>query len=89
MFVSGWDGSLYRYSGLSQVYAQDDVEDNLTRELLETFPSACTGIACDPNDANHVVITLGGYGNISSGKVRETWNALDANPTWTNIWNNG
>ena len=24
---------------------------------------------------------------MANGKVRETWNALDEKPTWTNIWN--
>jgi len=35
------------------------------------------------NDSNHVVVTLGGYGN--SSYVFESKNACDLNPTWTNI----
>lgn len=89
MFVSGWDGTLFRYSNLSNVYSQEDADEVLVREELLDLPSAITGVSCDPNDANHVVITLGGYGSVNGGKVQETWNALDANPTWSNIWNVG
>ena len=44
-----------------------------------------TGLAIDPNDNDHVVITIGGYGG--NGKVRESFNATSANPTFANIWN--
>ena len=45
-----------------------------------------TGVAVDSNDPNHVVVTVGGYGNVSGGKVQETFNALDDTPSWSNIW---
>jgi hypothetical protein len=32
------------------------------------------------------VVSIGGYGVVSGGKVQETFNALSANPTWSNIW---
>lgn len=89
MFVSGWNGDLHRYSGLSNAYSQDDVDEYVVKDELLSLGAAVTGISCDPNDANHVVITVGGYGTVSNGKVRETWNALDATPVWNNIWNEG
>ena len=67
MFVSGWDGSLHRYTGLSEVYTQEDVDEYLDRDIIETFAGVVTGVACDPNDANHVVISIGGYGPVSGG----------------------
>ncbi|MBL7811647.1 MAG: T9SS type A sorting domain-containing protein [Bacteroidetes bacterium] len=42
-----------------------------------------TSANVDPMDDNHVVVTLGGYGNATY--VLETKNALDGNPTWKNI----
>ena len=87
MFVSGWNGSLTRISGLAEVYSQDDVEDNVVVEpLISSAGAAITGISVDPNNANHVVITCGSYGPMSNGKVRESWNALSEDPTFTNIW---
>ena len=87
MFVSGWNGSLTRISGLSEVYSQEDVEEHLIVEtLISSAGAAITGISVDPNNANHVVITCGSYGTMSNGKVRESWNALSENPTFTNIW---
>ncbi|MBT5148040.1 MAG: T9SS type A sorting domain-containing protein [Flavobacteriales bacterium] len=87
MFVSGWNATLVRFSGLKNVYSQDDVEDNVVMEtLVSQAGGAITGVSVDPNDANHVVFTVGGYGNVASGKVRESWDALSESPTFTNIW---
>ena len=85
LFVSGWNGKLIRYDGIDDIYAQEDVPSNFGTEILSTG-AAVTGISVDPNDPNHVVVTIGGYGVSTGGKVRETFNALDANPTWSNIW---
>jgi len=87
MFVSGWNATLVRFSGLKNVYSQDDVEDHVVMEtLISQAGSAITGVSVDPNNANHVVFTVGGYGNVASGKVRESWDALSESPTFTNIW---
>ena len=56
-------------------------------KLIQTVGAAITGISVDANNPNHVVITVGGYGTVSSGKVQETFNALDEDVDWTNIWN--
>jgi hypothetical protein len=89
IFISGWNGTLYRFSGISNVYSQDDVEDNVVVELLVDEPSAITGVSIDPNNANHLVYTVGGYGASSNGKVRESWDALSESPTFSNIWSGG
>ena len=85
MFVTGWDGTVTRYSGFENVWSEEDL-DNL--EAVEIFDSSgvATGLSIDPQDANHVVVSIGGYGTVSSGKVVETFNALGANPSWDNIW---
>lgn len=85
MFVSGWDGKLYRFDDLESIYTQEDVPSNMRKEI-ESAGAAITGIAVDANDPNHVVITVGGYGTSAQGKVRESFNALSDNPTWSNIW---
>ncbi len=95
MFISGWNGQLWRVTGLRNIqFEGDDVDadgnnfaDVLDWQLIHSSGGAAiTGVAVDPNDPNHVVITIGGYGSAGSGKVRESFNALDANPTWSNIW---
>jgi hypothetical protein len=45
-----------------------------------------TELAVDPDDANHVVLSIGGY--TSTQKVYETFNANAASPTWTSIVRN-
>jgi xanthine dehydrogenase iron-sulfur cluster and FAD-binding subunit A len=40
-----------------------------------------TELAVDPDNANHVVISVGGY--TATQKVWETFNANLASPTWT------
>jgi len=85
LFVSGWNGKLMRYDGIEDIYNQEDVPANFGTEILSTG-AAVTGISVDPNNPNHVVVTVGGYGVVSGGKVRETFNALDESPTWSNIW---
>ena len=87
MFVSGWNGTLYRFSGLKNVISQEDVDDNVViDQIVSSAGSGITGISVDPNNANHVVISIGGYGAVGAGKVRESWDALSASPTFSNIW---
>lgn len=86
LFYSSWGGSLSRVSNLDSLWSVEDIAllDNTT--ILGQAGGVVTGIAPDPNDVNHVVITVGGYGTVSNGKVRETWNALDDAPLWEDIW---
>ncbi|MBM72611.1 MAG: hypothetical protein CL847_07500 [Crocinitomicaceae bacterium] len=90
MFVSGWNGDLLRISGLKNVYDQADADEFVEiEEIISSAGSAITGVSVDPNNANHVVVTCGGYGPMANGKVRETWDALSEDPTFTNIWTAG
>lgn len=87
MFVAGWDGTVTRYSGFNNVWSEEDmalIED----EQIFDAPGGgvATGIGIDWNNPNHVVVSIGGYGVTSGGKVVETFNALDDNPNWSNAW---
>ena len=88
MFFTGWNGQVTRVSGLRDVYSQEDVDNGAltVTNILSSAGAAVTGLSVDPNDPNHVVITVGGYGAAANGKVRETFNALSDNVTWSNIW---
>jgi len=86
MFVSGWDGKLYRFDGMEDIHSQEDVPDNMGKQI-RSLGAVITGVSVDPNNPNHVVISVGGYGALSSGKVQETFNALDDVPSWSSIWN--
>lgn len=86
-------GRLFRLDGLnSATYtvaanpAGNQIPTGIS--IVNITPSAAVGRAItsvnvNQNNANHVVVTLGGYGN--SVYVIETENALDPTPTWTNI----
>lgn len=92
MFYTGWNGTVTRVSGLRDVYTQEDVDGGALRidPMLGSAGAAVTGLSVDPNDPNHVVVTVGGYGTNFNGKVRETFNALspdfDPDNDWSNIW---
>ena len=88
MFVTGWNGQVTRISGLRDAYSQADIDNGAltVTNILSSAGAAVTGLSIDPNDPNHVVVTVGGYGTSSNGKVRETFNALAPNPSWSNIW---
>jgi hypothetical protein len=86
MFVSGWDGKLYRFDGMEDIQTQDDVPANMGKQI-RSLGAVITGVSVDPNNPNHVVISVGGYGALATGKVQETFNALDDQPSWSSIWN--
>jgi hypothetical protein len=88
LFYSSWSGTLYRVTGFNQVWSVDDISNLTTSTLITNAGGTITSIACDPNNADHVVITVGGYGSVGSGKVRESINATATTPTFTNIWYN-
>lgn len=85
LYYSNYGSNLFRLTGLDQLWQAEDVANTDLASVLSAG-GLITGIAVDPNDPNHVVCTVGGYGINSGGKVRETFNALDASPTWNNIW---
>jgi hypothetical protein len=86
-------GKLFRLDGLLSanytVAANPGVNDipaGITQRSVTPAAAASrvvTSVNVDQANANHVVITLGGYGYTSY--VMETNNSLDPVPTWTNI----
>ena len=88
LYYSSWSGALYRVTGFNQVWSADDISNLTTQTLITNAGGTITSIACDPNNPDHLVFTVGGYGSVASGKVRETFNATAATPTFTNIWLN-
>ncbi|MBL4625240.1 MAG: T9SS type A sorting domain-containing protein [Flavobacteriales bacterium] len=68
-------GTMYRISGLNDVYSAADVA-NLTVTNLGTFGGSISGIAIDPNNPDNVVITTGNYGR--TDYVWRCTNALTA-----------
>ena len=94
IFITGWDGGVYRFSGLHNVWKHDgtcDIPEGMEERetILSPGGNVVTGIAVDPNDPNHVVVTIGGYGTVFDGKVKETFNALELDGDsveWNDIW---
>lgn len=92
MWYSSWGGALYRLTNLDSLWhVTEDPTDEDDLDLLElttVIPNAgaaITGIAIDPNDADHVIVTVGGYGTVSGGKVLESTNAT-GDADFSNIW---
>lgn len=88
MWYTSWSGGLWRVTGFNQLWSAEGVANLVTTQVLSTT-QVITDVAVDPNDVNHVVITFGGYGTVTGGKVRETFNGMapvagDIN--WDNIW---
>jgi hypothetical protein len=89
-------GALFRLDGLNDATFTLDanptatkVPDGIVQKQLGLGGAAgrtVTSVNVNPENSNHVVITLGGYGN--SSYVYETENALDDAPTWKNITGN-
>ncbi|MEM9024171.1 MAG: T9SS type A sorting domain-containing protein, partial [Bacteroidota bacterium] len=61
LFVSS-GGSVYRISGLSRLYSEDQISQVTTTTRIFTGNAFVTGIAIDPNDQNRILITRGNYG---------------------------
>lgn len=81
---------LFRTTGLTNVWSDEDGdldEDSVVHEskMIQSFSAEVTSIACDPNDANRLVVTVGNYG--VSTHVYLCENALAENPTFTSIQN--
>lgn len=85
LFYSNYGSNLFRIDNLDQLWSEEDIDNTSVSSILSAGGTV-TGIAVDPNDKDHVVITVGGYGINSQGKVRESFNATSENPTWNNIW---
>ncbi len=89
LFYSTWGSSLYRISGLDQLWSEEDVDNLEITQIIGNAGGTVTGIAFDPawsEDNQHVVVTVGGYGNVNAGHVQETFNALGETVSWDNIW---
>ncbi|MFN8775456.1 MAG: T9SS type A sorting domain-containing protein [Flavobacteriales bacterium] len=86
LFYSSWGGQLFRVDNLHLLWSAENVEDLVITQIASNAGSAITSIAQDPNNPNHLVYTVGGYGQLTGGKVRESFNAMSASPTFTNIW---
>ncbi len=89
-------GSLWRVDGLNDAdYSltanpkATDVPSAITQKQLTVTGASgrvVTSVNVNMSNANHVVITLGGYGNTRF--VMESMDALSDNPTWKDITGN-
>lgn len=93
LFVGNTNGRLYRITNLSQVLdsIQGDVSSAsciVQTDLINTWSNrVITSIAVDYNNPNHIVVTLGNYGQ--NVYVYRSTNALSATVTFTPIQGSG
>jgi hypothetical protein len=87
VFAGTSSGAVFRYSNLRQAYdsLSADVTSTsnvITRTSVASYGGrAVTSIAVDPKNSDHVVITLGNYGN--NIYVYRSTDATSANPTFS------
>ena len=74
------DGASVKRFNLSGTWSTTTITGNLPAL------SNITELTVDPTDANHVLLSVGGYS--ATQKVYETFNANLASPTWTSIVRN-
>jgi len=95
LFVGTTDGKLYRISNLALATDAATADINNTTCIVSTTQidsakytgRAITSIAVDPNDDNHVIITLNTYG--ANDYVYQTTDAINSEyPTFSSIQNN-
>lgn len=93
LWVGTQGGALYRITGLANL--KDTMATPTTTSApasvvtnqqitISTGSRPITDIAVDPNDPDHVIITLGSYGSSSPYILRST-NATNANPTFSGV----
>lgn len=92
LFVGTQEGNLYRISNLALAYDSIHADVNSTTaivsiSLIQTYPDRIiTGLAVDPNNSDHVMVTLGNYG--FDDYIFVTDNAIDEEPVFTSIQGN-
>ena len=94
LWFSTFGGRLYRIKNVTDVWDNetgniDSVNTRVTEVDIISIPGGAglvTDMAVDPNDPNHMVVTYGNYG--VSNHVYETFNALDATPSFDNLQGN-
>jgi len=63
LYISTWGGQVWRVSGLDSLYTAADLSLITSTLIYQSASSiAVTGIGVDPQDAEHVIITVGGFG---------------------------
>jgi hypothetical protein len=89
VFMGTNDGQIWRLSNVA--YANDSASAMeysaacvVAKDQIGTFEDRfVTSVSVDPNDANHVLVTLGNYGN--SEYVYESTNALSDTPEFVDV----
>ncbi len=96
LFVGTMDGDLFRISNMANAFSEETADCNSDKCIISTkhlpvvdpdtgdeITQVITSVSVDQENANHVVITLGNYGN--NYHVYETRNALDSIADWRPI----
>ncbi|MCD6659596.1 MAG: T9SS type A sorting domain-containing protein [Lentimicrobium sp.] len=92
VYTGTTDGKLIRLANVALAYdsVRADVRSSgciINNTTVADFPGRyITSIAVDPNNDNHVIVTLGNYGNTEY--IYRTTNALSQFPTFTPIQGN-
>jgi hypothetical protein len=96
LFVGTDEGKLFRISNIKYAYNEETADVSSPYCVISSaqipvylpgttteISQVITSIAVDPNDASHVIITLGNYGN--EHYVYYCENALDENPVFRSV----
>jgi len=82
-YIGNSSGSVYRISGLLDLYTEDDLDKVTVSNIGSGISGAVTGIAVDPNDDERIVVTTGSYN--SSANVYVSNNAKTGSASFSSI----
>lgn len=92
IFTGTQEGNVYRIANVALAYNEEtaDIDSDgciIATTLVASYPGRMvTSISVDPNNPNHVLVTLGNYGN--TDYVFRTTDAIDSLPTFESIQGN-
>jgi len=92
LWVGTRNGRLYRLGNLNNVYDDNTASFNSSGYAVDVYESdaftgrVITSIAVDPQNNDHVIVTLGNYGN--SVYVFRSTNATSASPSFESVQSN-
>jgi len=90
LFIGTSVGQVWRVSGLADVYSPNPSVDTsivgfTTFELVKNFSKYITGLSSDKQDADRLVVTLGGYGSTFNNIQRTVTATQGTNVNFTTI----
>ena len=77
--VNGGSAGVYRMNNINELYTSGDVSKVTVTKIMNNLGQTVIGLTVDPNDAEHVIVTLGNYNK--TNHVYRSTTAVSTNGT--------